>query len=88
MITSRGKIGLVLGLIIFFVLIGQPLKNAVSQGINPQGREEMRPLLGILLKDQFPGDSVFMNNSAQYAYNYYLKYYHFDLSPYKRGIFF
>jgi len=88
MVIRRGKIGLVLGIMIFCVLIEQPLKNAIFYEINPQGYEEMRPLMGVLFKDQFFGDSIFMNNSAQYAYGYYLKYFHYDHSPYKEGYFF
>ena len=87
MITSRGKIGLVLGVLIFFVLMGEPFKSAISNEISPQGREEMRPIVGFLQKEQFPGDSLYMNNSAQYAYAYYLMYYHFDLSPNIGGYF-
>ena len=88
-IISRGKNRFCFGSDnIFYPYWRQSLRIAIAHEINPQGQEEMRPLVDILLKDQFPGDSLFMNNSAQYAYKYYLKYYHSGFSPYKEGYFF
>lgn len=87
MVINKGRIGLFLGLMVFGVLIGQPMKKAIFNEINSTGQEEMRPLVGVLLKEQFPGDVIFMNDSAQYAYKYYLKYYHFALAPIEDGYF-
>jgi len=87
MITSRGKIGLVLGVFIFLVLMGEPFKSAMTNEIAPQGREEMRPIVDYLFKHQFLGDSLIMNNSAQNPYMYYLTYYHPYFFPHKQGYF-
>lgn len=86
-IMRKGKPGFGLGLAIFFVLMWLPLENSLSNGLKPQTREEMRPLVDFLKANHLPGDVVFMNNSAQQAYWYYLAYYHLDPAPAKQGYF-
>jgi len=53
----------------------------------PQGHEETKLLVGFVKHNQLAGDEIYMNNSAQQAYAYYLTYYRFHLMPAKKGYF-
>jgi hypothetical protein len=88
MLMNKGKVGLFLGIMVFCILLAQPLKNAILQAINPQEREEMRPVVSFLKENQLPGDSLLMNNSAQHGYSYYLKYQKLTFSPVRMGYFY
>jgi 4-amino-4-deoxy-L-arabinose transferase-like glycosyltransferase len=73
----KNKILAVIGLIIYGIFFVPIITNAVQKVITPRKHEEIRPLMVFLSSHQLPGDGLYMNTSAQYAYMYYLQYFKF-----------
>ena len=59
------------------VLFVYPIKTTAYSLMYSYSKEEIKPLMRYLKKHRQSGDALFINNSAQYAYIYYLGYYRF-----------
>jgi len=64
--------GILLGILLF-----QPLRTATHSWFDSHSKEDTRSLMKHLKHYQQPGDALFLNNSAQYAYGYYMRYFQF-----------
>lgn len=69
-----------LTIFLFAALLLPSLKTAVHYLVYPRGKSEMRPVMEYFKKYQQEGDVIYYNNSAQYAFGYYLGYFHSDCS--------
>ena len=74
-LKKRGRQYKVIGVITIILLFFYPLTRAGHYLIHPRGMEEIKPVMLYLKKHQREGDRIFLNNSAQYAFAYYLGYY-------------
>lgn len=72
--------------ILLVVLFVYPLKTAAYSLMYSYSKEEIKPFMRHLKQYQRSGDALFINNSAQYAYIYYLRYYRFtdSINPFTK----
>ncbi len=77
MLFRRAKIFIVIGLIIYGIFLIPMAVQAMKKVIHPRTHEEIRPAMMFLQSHQLPGDQLYMNTSAQYAYMYYVQYFKF-----------
>ena len=65
----------------FITICTQPLFKAYKHIYTPRQIADMRSVLSYLKENQEEGDILYLNNSAQYAYNYYVNQLKFDYVP-------
>lgn len=68
----RARIGLVAAAALSAVLLAYPVKTAVEAIGTPQrNNEAIEPLLGVLIGEWQPNDTLYVHYGAQYAFRYY-----------------
>jgi len=71
-LTGKVKTGrFIIGLVLCSLLFYQPLKNAVFFLTHSRDNEQTRDVMEYFSKQYMPGDTLFMNPSAQYPFWYY-----------------
>jgi hypothetical protein len=77
------------GVVLIAVLFVYPLSWAAYHAGTPSSREEIRPVIGYIKKNWHDGDVIYVHYYAQYAFEYYTKFYpqrfHFDENDYIIG---
>jgi Dolichyl-phosphate-mannose-protein mannosyltransferase len=66
-----GRAGLALSCAIAIAILAAPVYSAGDHLVNPRMKEEMRPVLDALLRESRPGDTLYLQGRAQYAFRYY-----------------
>lgn len=79
-LMRKNKIISAIAISIFFIFITPAVINTVKNIISPRQHEEIRPLMAFLKDHQLEGDILYLNNSAQFAYLYYLPYLNFKFT--------
>ncbi len=84
---ERKIFGSILSISLLLLVLVQPISEACLHVINPRYIAEIRPLLTYLKSKQQKGDSLYLNNEAQYAYAYYTHTLNYRTVPRILGIF-
>jgi hypothetical protein len=66
-----GRAGVALSVAIASAVLAVPVYSAGNHLVNPRTKEEMRPVLDALLAESQPGDTLYLQGRAQYAFRYY-----------------
>lgn len=83
---KRKIFGSILSSILLILVLAQPVSEACFHVMKPRYIAETRPLLTYLKSQQQKGDSLYLNNEAQYAYSYYALALNFQTTPKIPGV--
>jgi len=83
---QKGRAGRIAAVILLAVLSGRSTADAVRHLFAPRGVSQTRQVMTALKDRQRPGDVIYMNSEAQYAYCYYTQALGYSFTPRIVGI--